>query len=98
MFVVGNFLGAIAQILDIALTVYMWIIILSALISWVNPDPNNPIVQFLRKASEPVLRPIRKMMGLRLTIDLSPIIAILIILFLQSFVVRTLAQMGHRMQ
>ncbi|MCK4911388.1 MAG: YggT family protein [Thermodesulfovibrionales bacterium] len=98
MFAVGNFLGAIAQILDIALTVYMWIIILSALISWVNPDPNNPIVQFLRKASEPVLRPIRKMMGLRLTIDLSPIIAILIIIFLQSFVVRTLAQMAQRMQ
>jgi len=98
VFVMGNFIGALAQVANIVLTVYMWIIIISALISWVNPDPNNPVVQFLRRASEPVLKPIRKTLGLKMAIDISPIIALLIIIFLQSFLVRTLAEIGHRMQ
>ena len=56
MFVAGNFLSALAQVLDMALTVYMWIVIIRALISWVNPDPYNPIVRFLVSATEPVLQ------------------------------------------
>jgi len=98
MFIVGNFLNALAQIINIALTVYMWIIIISALISWVNPDPYNPVVRFLRGASEPVLRPIRKTMGLKMAIDISPIIAILGIMFLQYFVVATIIDLAHRMK
>ena len=98
MFVLGNFINALAQILSIALTVYMWIIIISALISWVNPDPYNPVVRFLRGASEPVLRPIRKALGLKMQIDISPIIAILGILFLQHFIVGSLIDLAHRMR
>ncbi len=98
MFVLGNFINALAQILSIALTVYMWIIIISALISWVNPDPYNPVVRFLRGASEPVLKPIRKALGLKLQIDISPIIAILVIMFLQYFIVGSLIDLGHRMR
>lgn len=98
MFIVGNFLNALAQIVNIALTVYMWIIIISALISWVNPDPYNPVVRFLRGASEPVLRPIRKALGLKMSIDVSPIIAILGIMFLQYFVVATIIDLAHRMK
>ena len=97
MFVLSNFLMATAQILDIALTIYMWIIIIAALITWVNPDPYNPVVRFLYKATEPVLRPIRKRVNLGIGIDISPIIVILIILFLQSFLVKTLAQTARRL-
>ncbi|MFH1243418.1 MAG: YggT family protein, partial [Pseudomonadota bacterium] len=60
MFVAGNFLAAIAKVIDIALTLYMWIIIARAVISWVNPDPYNPIVRFLTSVTEPVLFQIRR--------------------------------------
>ena len=53
MFVVGNFLSALARILDIVLTVYMWLVIARALLSWVNPDPYNAIVQILTRLTEP---------------------------------------------
>jgi YggT family protein len=75
----------------------MWVIIARALISWVNPDPWNPIVQFLDRATEPVLGPIRRKLGWRMGIDVSPIIAILIIMFLQLAVVQSLKEMAVRM-
>ena len=97
MFVAGNALSAVAIILDYLLTLYMWVIIARALISWVNPDPWNPIVQFLNRATEPVLGPIRRMIGLRIAIDVSPIIVILIIIFLQKAVVQSLEEFAMRM-
>jgi YggT family protein len=69
-------------------------VIARALISWVNPDPWNPIVQFLEKVTEPALAPLRRMIGWRMGIDVSPIILILIILFLQKFIVPSLFQMA----
>ncbi|MBI5664198.1 MAG: YggT family protein, partial [Nitrospirae bacterium] len=63
MFIFGNFFHAVAYILDTLLSIYMWIIIISALISWVNPDPYNPIVRFLHSVTDPVLRPIRRKLG-----------------------------------
>ncbi|HEX7767738.1 MAG TPA: YggT family protein [Nitrospira sp.] len=86
-----------ATVLDYVLWLYMWIIIARALISWVNPDPWNPIVQFLDRATEPVLAPIRRWMGSRMGIDLSPIIAILILTFLQFAVVQSLKDLALRM-
>jgi YggT family protein len=97
MFVFSNFLMAAAHILDIALTIYMWIIIIAALITWVNPDPYNPIVRFLYKATEPVLRPIRRRLNLGIGIDISPIIVILIIIFLQSFLIKTLVETARKL-
>ena len=97
MFVAGNALSAVAIILDYVLTLYMWVIIARALISWVNPDPWNPIVQFLNRATEPVLAPIRRMIGLRIGMDVSPIIVILIIIFLQKAVVQSLEEFAMRM-
>lgn len=86
MFIIGNLLLAIANILDIALSVYMWVIIIAALISWVNPDPYNPIVRFLYSVTDPVLRPIRNLIGYRLgPIDISPLIVILAIIFIKRF-------------
>ena len=94
MFVVENLIGALAKIIDMGLTIYMWIIIGRALISWVNPDPYNPIVTFLYRATEPVMAPIRRLIPIRgLGIDISPIIVIMIIYFLQTFLVKTMMQM-----
>lgn len=97
MFVLGNTLLGVATVLDYALTLYMWIIIARALISWVNPDPWNPIVQFLDRATEPVLAPIRRRLGWRMGIDLSPLIAILMLTFLQFAVVQSLKDLALRM-
>ena len=98
MFVLSNFLVAVAKILDIGLSLYMWIIIGRAVISWVNPDPYNPIVRFLNSVTEPVLYPIRRRLPLHFGgIDFSPIIVILAIIFAQSFLVQTLYQFAARM-
>ena len=97
MFVFGDLLIAVAKIVDTLLEVYKWVIIIAALISWVNPDPYNPIVKFLYSVTEPVFRPIRRLIGYRLgPIDISPIIVILAIIFIQSFLVRTLIKVGYK--
>ncbi|RUM50764.1 MAG: YggT family protein [Hydrogenothermus sp.] len=99
MFILANFLEAVARILDIALTVYMWIVIISALISWVNPDPYNPIVRFLRNATEPVYRKIRKYIPTYFGgIDIAPLIVILIIVFLQIFLVNSLLGLAYKLK
>ena len=99
MFVISNFLVAIAKILNIALSLYMWIVIGRAIISWVSPDPYNPIVKFLNAVTEPILYPIRKKIPINLGgIDFSPILVILAIIFLQSFLVKTLMQMAAGMR
>lgn len=98
MFVVNNFMMAIAQLLDFLLTAYMWIIIGRAVISWVNADPSNPIVRFLYEATEPVLSRIRRFLPMSMGgIDFSPMILILGIMFLQSFLVQTLKQIAVSM-
>ena len=97
MFVAGNALTAVATIIDYVLWLYMWVIIARALISWVNPDPWNPIVQFLNRATEPVLAPIRRWVGVRMGMDLAPIVVILIITFLQIAVVDSLKELAMRM-
>jgi YggT family protein len=99
MFVFGNVILGIARVLGVVLNIYMWVIIIRALLSWVNPDPYNPIVQFLTRITEPVLRPLRKLVPpFRLGIDLSPLIAILIIYFLEIAVVDTLVRIGYSMR
>ena len=100
MFVLSNFLVAAARILDILLTILYWLILIRTLISWVNPDPHNPIVQFLYKTTDPILYPIRRFLplGFRFGIDISPIIAFLAIMFLKSFLVRTLIDLALRLK
>ena len=98
MFIAGNILEGIATILDTVLWLYMWVIIIRALVSWVNPDPWNPIVQFLQRATDPVLYQIRKRLGIgSMGFDFSPIIAILLIMFLQIAVVGSLKDLAIRM-
>lgn len=95
MFIVGNFISAVAKIIDMALTLYMWLIVGRSIISWVNPDPYNPIVQFLYRSTEPVMAPIRRWLPLRnMGIDISPIIVIAGIIFLQSFLLKSMMELA----
>lgn len=94
MFMVGNFLNALGSVTYYVLEIYIYVVVARALISWVNPDPWNPIVQFLGKVTEPALAPIRRLIGWRLGLDLSPLILILILIFLQKFIVPSLFQMA----
>ncbi|MBI4972169.1 MAG: YggT family protein [Candidatus Omnitrophica bacterium] len=89
MFLFANFIKAIAMILGMILDIYFWIILIRALLSWVNPDPFNPIVQFLERVTEPVLAPIRKIIP-PMGMDFSPLIAALAIYFIKIFIVGSL--------
>ncbi len=94
----GNFLGAIAGIINAILSLYFWIIIASAVLSWVNPDPYNPIVRIIRNLTEPVFYKVRKLLPFTNLsgLDLSPIVVLLAIEFIKGFVVRSLYQFaGH---
>ena len=97
MFIFGNLFIAVAHIVSIILTMAYWLILIRALISWVNPDPYNGIVQFLYRTTEPILQPIRKIMP-PMGVDISPIIAFIAIIFLQSFLVSTLLRLGQSLQ
>ena len=91
MFLIGNLLGAVATLLYYVLWLYMWVIIARAVVSWVSPDPYYPIVQFLYRATEPVLEPIRRRLPTGgYGIDFSPLIVIFAIYFLQMFLVQSL--------
>lgn len=100
MFVLSNFLISIARVIDIILTIAYWLILIRAVISWVNPDPYNSVVQFLYKTTEPILYPIRKILpvSMGIGIDLSPLIAFLVILFAKNFIVQTLIDLALRLK
>ncbi|MFQ5736957.1 MAG: YggT family protein [Thermodesulfobacteriota bacterium] len=98
MFVFANFLTAVAKIVDIGLSIYFWMIIGRAIISWVSPDPYNPIVRFLYQATEPVLYRIRRVVPYLGGLDLSPLIAILVIMFLRWFVIATLLEIAFKIK
>ena len=97
MFVIGNFIIALAKVISIILSAMYWLILVRALLSWVNPDPFNPVVQFLYRTTEPILEPIRRFLP-PLALDISPLIAFLIILFFQNFLVPTLITLGWQLQ
>lgn len=99
MFIIGNLIQALAAIIHWALTIYMWLIIARAVISWVNPDPYNPVVRFLYQVTEPVLYRVRRFLPIgRMPIDLSPVVVFLAIFFLDAFLVRTLEDIAIRMR
>jgi YggT family protein len=99
MFVLANFLDALAQVLYFLLEAYMWIVVARAVISWVNPDPYNPIVRFLYSATEPVLYRLRRALPLYAGgIDFSPILVFVVIIFLQRFLVQTLYDMARSLR
>ena len=97
MFIVGNLLAALASVIGLVLNLYMYIIIARAVISWVNPDPYNPIVRFLYSITDPVLLAIRRRLPLSFGgMDFSPIVVILAIIFLQRFLVASLHDLARQ--
>lgn len=98
MFVVGNLLHALATVLDIVLNTLWIVLLVNALLSWVRPDPMNPIVQFLDRISDLICNPIRRILPTNVSgIDLAPFIAMLGIWFIRLFLVATLNDMAARM-
>ena len=101
MFVIAYILEGLATVLGLGLTIMYWLILVRALISWVNPDPYNPIVQFLRRATDPVLEPLRRLMmplTMQIHIDLSPLLAFFIIVFLQRSLVGILFHIAYMLK
>ena len=95
MFIANNFILAVAQLIDFLLSAYMWIVIGRAVVSWVSADPYNPVVRFLHEATEPVLSRIRRILPISVGgVDFSPVVVILCIIFLQSFLVPTLRHLA----
>ncbi len=95
MFLATNLILALANLIYLVLEAYFWIIIARAVLSWVNPDPFNPIVRFLYRVTEPVLRPIRRRLPtMQMGLDLSPMLVILVIYFLKSFLVESLRDLA----
>ena len=99
MFVLGNFVNAIAVILDQLLWLYNLVVFVAVLLSWVNPDPYNPIVRMLRSVTEPVFDWVRRhlpfaMMGF---LDLSPLIVLFTIWFARLFLIRSLLDVATRL-
>ncbi|MEK7701893.1 MAG: YggT family protein [candidate division NC10 bacterium] len=95
MFVLSNLVLALAKLVTLALEAYFWVIIARALLSWVNPDPYNPIVRFLHRITEPVLRPIRyRLPTLAMGLDLSPVVVLLAIKLAEWVVVDSLRDLA----
>lgn len=97
MFVVGNLVGAIATVLDVLLNALSIILIVNALLSWVRPDPSNPIVRFLDQVSDAVCEPVRRLIPTVIGgLDLAPLIVLVLVMFLRQFLVSTLHELAFR--
>ncbi|MBW2634479.1 MAG: YggT family protein [Deltaproteobacteria bacterium] len=95
MYIIGYFIMAVAKVLDIVLICYMWVVVARAVLSWVNPDPFNPIVRFIHNITEPVINPIRVRIPINFGgMDLSPIVVFAGIIFARTFVVNSLNQIA----
>lgn len=94
MVIFSRVLSSLALILDQALWLYMWVIIIAAMITWVQPNPYNPVVMFLERITEPVLRPIRRFLP-PIGIDISPVIAIFAIMFVRMVIPPTLRDWAY---
>lgn len=98
MFVFGNLLLGLARVMDFILVLFMWIVVVRAVLSWVSPDPYNPIVRFIYNITEPVLARIRALIPMNFGgIDLSPIVVFLGVIFLRVFLVDSLVGIAHRL-
>ncbi|MBA4418397.1 MAG: hypothetical protein C0392_10885 [Syntrophus sp. (in: bacteria)] len=99
MFVFGNLIGGIAYVLDKLLEAYIWVIIIRAVLSWIRPNPMNPLVRIIYALVDPVTYKMSRMFPTRIgMLDLAPFILILIVIFLQRFLVSSLADLAIRMR
>ena len=98
MFVLANFVQALAVVIQYLIEILWWLVVIRALLSWVNPDPFNPIVRFIEAMTEPLLGPIRQMLPpWKLGLDISPLVAILFLYFMKVFLVQTLYGIAVRL-
>jgi YggT family protein len=99
LFIAGYFITAVAHIVDYLLLLYMWVVIIRALLSWVRPDPHNPIVRFINGLVDPVSYRISRIIPTRIgLVDISPFILLLVIIFLRYFLVPVLMRTGMELQ
>ena len=93
-----SLLGYLLDLVSLAIVIYIYIIIARAIISWVSPDPYNPIVRFLYRVTEPVLRPVRERLPTsQVGLDFSPMIVILVLYFLKEFLIPVLYRIATEM-
>jgi len=97
MFVLSNFVSALAEIFNSLLSIYSWVVLIAVLVSWVRPDPYHPIVQVLRSATEPVFDWVRRHIPFAVlgAVDLSPLLVFFLIRFMQTFLVRSLQELSY---
>ncbi len=101
MFVLGNILMGLGRALDAVLWIYMWVLFASAVVSWVSADPRNPIVHYIRMATDPVLRVIRRLLPMNLRyfpIDIAFLVLFAIVVFSKYAIAQTLFDIGARMR
>jgi YggT family protein len=99
MFILAHFVQALATVVQLGLTVYLWMIVIRAILSWVNPDPYHPVVRFLYRATDPVMDWVRNRLPVYSAgMDWSPIIIIAAVYFLRNFLVTTLMDIARRLQ
>ena len=99
MILFANLLQGIGVVLDMVLGVMIFVLIARAVISWVNPDPYNPIVRFLTASTEPLLKPLRRFIPLiGGGIDITPIVLLVVFYFLKVFLVQTLLDYSVQMK
>jgi YggT family protein len=96
MFVLGNLFITVGKVLNFLIGAYIWVIIIRALLSWFNPDPNSKLVRSVYDLTEPALRPLRNLLPFSSPLDISPILAIIILYFIRSFLVTSLIEFGYR--
>ena len=95
MHVLARMILEFSNILSILIDLYKWIVILSALISWVSPDPHNPIVRFLHQMTAPVFRQVRRLLPaslLRSAFDFTPLIVVILLILLEILVTTLLSE------
>jgi len=98
VFVIANLIDASAYVINMGLTFLLILVFARAVISWVQASPYNPIVQFLYTATEPILRPIRRRLPHTPGVDLSPLVVLLLVVFLQRFLVQSLLQLAQTLR
>jgi YggT family protein len=98
MFILAYFIVAVAKVISIGLTIYMYIVIAHAILSWVSPDPYNPIVRFINQVTEPLYYQIRKRIPTVFGgIDIAPVLVILAVVFLNEFLVNSLLMLSRQL-
>ena len=100
MIILGNLLRALATILSQVLRLYSFVILVSVLISWVSPDPFNPVVRILRAATEPIFAWVRRHLPFAMVgmLDLSPLIVLITIQLIQMVLVQSMFDYAYRMR